>query len=111
MEALYFESHITAEPVFETELDRFKAICEPFRFRVADLLMQKRAKDTPERSVFDTFCTGRGKDVEELTTRMLALVRELRSGGFRVWRYKLELAVIDSRVDDTLLPLPNRKAG
>lgn len=73
-------------------------LCAEQRFRVADLLMKKRQADTPERSQNDTFCTGRSQDVEELTSRMTQLVQALRQNGFQVWRYKLEAALIDTRL-------------
>lgn len=96
--ALYYESHITVEPVFNERLAEMKAICEPFRFRVADLLMKKRPEDTATRSAFDTFCTGRGQSGVELSARMTGLVRQLEASGFTVWRYKLEAALIDTKV-------------
>lgn len=105
---LYYESHVTIEPVFGAELDRIRDIAGAHRFRVADLLMQKRQDDTPERSRHDTFCTGRGNDDADLGRRMFALVGDLRDAGYKVWRYKIEHVVIDSKVDDSPLRLDPR---
>lgn len=39
---LYYECHITIEPLFEDRLDQLRLICSHFKFKVADLLMQKK---------------------------------------------------------------------
>lgn len=101
----YYESHITVEPIFDERLDRFKALCKQQGFRVADLLMQKRKEDTPERSRFDTFCTGRDPTYWDLHYRMVALLGFLKQEGFKVWRYKIEHAILDSREDDSIFPI------
>ena len=103
--SLYYESHVTVEPVFDTRLEQLKFICELHGFRVADLLMQKRPEDTPERSRFDTFCSSRSVDPAVLTQRMYDLCRACASAGFRVWRYKIENVIVDSKVDDSALRL------
>lgn len=96
---LYFECHVTVEPVYGERLERLKAIAaEPgIKFRVADLLMRKRMEDTPERSSFDTFCTGRDVIYINLEERMCNLVEALFDDGFAVWRYKIENTLLDVR--------------
>ena len=101
----YYEAHVTVEPVFEEDLERFKTICHDYKFRVANLLMQKRRSDSEERSKNDSFCTGRGISFTDIEKRMLALVQRLQKEGFKVWRYKIESTLIDSRYDDSKLPL------
>lgn len=101
----YYEAHVTVEPVFEERLEQFKNICHEYKFRVANLLMQKRKSDTEERSKNDSFCTGRGISFTDIKTRMLALVEVLEKEGFKVWRYKIESTLMDSRYDDTERPL------
>lgn len=98
MEVKYYESHVTIEPVFEERLELFREICRKWSFRAADLLMQKRKVETPMRSDKDTFCTGRGKDFDELKELMLQLVSELREQGFAVWRQKIEAVLLDERL-------------
>lgn len=95
---LYFECHITVEPVYGEALDALKELAAAYDFRVADLLMRKRLEDTPERSQFDTFLTGRSKDYEILKLRMERLLRDLESGLFRVWRYKIENTLLDVKL-------------
>lgn len=97
----YYEAHVTVEPVFEDRLEEFKVICQDYKFRVASLFMQKRREDTEERSKNDSFCTGRGISYTDIEKRMLALVSRLEKEGFKVWRYKIESTVMDSRYDDS----------
>ena len=94
----YYESHITIEPVFEEELEKFKNICSKYKFRVAELLLQKRKIDKPEISTKDTFCTGRFKDLETAKNDTLSLVEELKENVFIVKRYKVEYIVLDVRL-------------
>lgn len=103
--SLYYESHITIEPVFGDDLVRLTSLCDQFGFRIAELLMQKRREDTPERSKYDTFCSSRSVDLNVLRERMFGLVECCKSSGFKVWRYKIEDVILDSKVDDSLSPL------
>lgn len=101
----YYEAHVTIEPIFGKRLDEFRAVCAEFGFHVATLLMQKRKKDSPKRSKNDSFCTGRSISYSDMETRMLRLVAALQAHGFQVWRYKIESTLLDSRYDDSKLPL------
>lgn len=103
--SLYYESHVTVEPVFDARLEQLKFLCDLHGFRVADLLMQKRFSDAPERSRFDTFCSSRSVDLAVLETRMFGLVNACLNAGFKVWRYKIEDVILDSKVDDSRLRL------
>lgn len=105
----YYEAHVTVEPVFEERLNQFKVICHDYKFHVAVLLMQKRKGDTEERSKNDSFCTGRGISYTDIKKRMLALVDRLEKEGFKVWRYKIESTLLDSRYDDTERPLDKKE--
>ena len=97
---LYFECHITIEPVFDLELDAAALLAKQFHFRVADLLMQKRHEDMPSRSKYDTFMTGRHKNYEVLYEKMFNLIKALQERGFKIWRYKIEDTIIDSKIKD-----------
>ena len=99
---LYYECHITIEPVFEPQLVTLKTICNSFGFKVADLLMVKRKEDTPERSRFDTFCTGHSTDFKQLQLQMEGCIREIQKYEFKVWRYKIEAVKLDSNNEDSL---------
>lgn len=98
---LYYESHVTIEPVLdEDRLALAKELASKFNFKVANLLMQKRAEDTPERSKHDTFMTGHGKECRDIEHRTIGLVKTLKANGFVVWRVKLEDTLWDTRTSD-----------
>jgi hypothetical protein len=99
---LYYEAHVTIEPVFDEQLTHAAALAQTYTFRVADLLMQKRKEDTAERSKHDTFMTGRHRSYEVLKQRMEELVQHLQRDSFKVWRYKIEATVVDSKHGDEL---------
>lgn len=96
----YFECHITIEPVFEDELSLVSSLARQYGFRPAKLLMQKRKNDTPTRSRHDTFLTGRGYDLDDLSARMSLTIEAIQDVGIVVWRYKIEETVFDSRYND-----------
>ena len=98
----YLEAHITIEPVFDTKLLRAKHLAEVHGFKIADLLMKKRTEDTEERSSKDTFMTTHSKLLCDIKSRTEKLVIDLKLAGFKVWRYKIEDIVMDSRIDDEL---------
>lgn len=108
---LYYESHITIEPVFDNKLELASSIALKYNFKVASLLMQKRKEDSPERSKNDTFMTGHDSCYTTIKDRMKNLIVELRANGFVVWRYKIEDVKLDSRFDDSLNLLNNNQLG
>lgn len=97
---LYYEAHVTIEPTFDEKLTQLQEIAGKFYFRVADLLMQKRTEDTPERSKNDTFATTRHKNWEVILARVISFIAELQANGFKVWRYKIEDTLLDSNIND-----------
>jgi hypothetical protein len=98
----YYEAHVTIEPVFDKDLTFVKAFASTHHFKLADLLMKKREVDTEERSSKDTFMTSHSKNLEEITERTKSVVKGLVASGFKVWRYKIEDTVLDSRIEDEL---------
>lgn len=103
--SLYFEAHVTIEPVEGERHEAFGVICGLHGFRVAELLMKNRKSGTLERSPYDSFCTGRSPKYADLEGRMLRLLKDLREAGYQIWRYKIEDTLLDSRSDDTLFLL------
>jgi hypothetical protein len=99
---LYFECHVTIEPVFDDDIGRAQDIALKHGFRIADLLMLKRKEDTPFRSQYDTFMTGRSVELLDLSSRMEALIIELNQAGFKVWRAKIEDTLFDTKCKDTI---------
>lgn len=108
---LYYECHITMEPVFDLDLARATDIVEYHGFRMAKLLMQKRKADSPRRSEHDTFCTSRSTSYRDIEGRMNECLQQLSSEGFMVWRYKIEDTILDVRCSGPLLeePKPRRR--
>lgn len=92
MTPLYYECHVTIDPVFDERLEQFKELCKLYQFHVAKLLMQKGGP-----SNLDSFCTGRGQDYKTLENDMYGLITDLIADGFRVRRYKIEAALLDSK--------------
>lgn len=97
---LYLEAHITIEPVFDTERERAAEIGKAYGFKLAHLLMQRERKETAERSSRDTFMTGHSKFCDDIQIRTKECVLALKASGFKVWRYKIENTVLDSRNAD-----------
>jgi hypothetical protein len=97
---LYFEAHVTIEPIFDEKLEQAKVLAESCGFKIASLLMKKRGEDTPERSKYDTFMTGHSKNYGVIANKVIELVERLRVAGFKVWRYKIEDTICDSRTED-----------
>lgn len=105
---LYFECHVTVEPVYGQQLEDMRAYALEFGFRVADLIMRKRLADTPERSQFDTFCTRRDTSYERLHASMTAFVDFLRDETeIAVWRYKIENTLLDVRCRPDVVTVPH----
>lgn len=101
---LYYECHITIEPVLPINGDRFEylsRIASSCGFRIADLLMQKRPEDTAERSKYDTFMTSHSDEFWKIENNLKLCMYKLREAGFKAWRYKIEAVNVDSRHSDT----------
>lgn len=95
---MYYESHITIEPKFGEELEKVKRLAENNGFRVADLFLQKRKNDTPERSKFDSFMTARSNSLEEITFLTDKMVEDLGKHNYFIFRYKIEITLIDVKM-------------
>lgn len=97
---LYLEAHVTIEPVFDTQRELAGQVAQKYGFKLAKLLMQKEREVTPERSNMDTFMTGHSKSKLDINRRTKDLVLALKADGFKVWRYKIEDTLVDSRTKD-----------
>ncbi len=93
MTPLYHECHVTIEPVEGERFVQFEHICSKWDFKVATLLMQK----TLDRSKLDSFCTGKNKEYLPLENRMRWLLADLEQNEFKVFRYKIEAIILDSK--------------
>lgn len=96
-EIIYYEIHVTLDPVFDERLEALAKVAEPRHFRVADLLMQKRSDDTPERSKYDSFLTARADSYDEARRMLNMMELALVMNGFTRRRSKIEAVVFDER--------------
>lgn len=94
---LYLEAHVTIEPVFDERREQASQLAKAHGFKLAKLLMKKEREATEERSDKDTFMTGHDQDYRTLARRVVGLVTDLHEAGFKVWRYKIENTICDSR--------------
>lgn len=92
--SLYYEAHITLDPVFGELLKTLELMCDNWKFRVAKLYMEKGPH------IKDSFCTGRSKSYTDLITRTQELIIDLKAAGFKVRRYKIEDTLLDSNIKD-----------
>jgi len=94
---LYLEAHITIAPVTDPVVREYLSnLAKAFKFKLAHLVMIKdKGPDKPSER--DTFMTGHSKNIDDLAARSKGLVTILRECDFKVWRYKIESCVIDSR--------------
>ena len=98
--SLYYEAHVTIDPVIDDELEKFKELCKQHKFRVAELLMKKKKSKTGfVLNDHDQFCTGRDLDAKELCKRMFDLIKNLELNGFTVRRYKVENTLLDKKIN------------
>lgn len=101
-ESLYYECHITIDPIFEEERDKLQNLIKPYKFKLANLLMQKRKEDLPELSKYDSFMTAHDKTELGMFNNMKEILKVLKLHGYVIRRYKIEKIIIDSRTNDIL---------
>jgi hypothetical protein len=90
---LYFEAHITIEPVTPTQKITIGVIGQRHGFRMATFLLKKGSQAVP-----DDFFTGRSTDYDALHEKVLYLVDYLKQMGVTVKRYKIENTLLDVRL-------------
>lgn len=92
---LYYEVHVTIEPVEQERYTLFKSLSSKQKFWCSEWMLKKEEG-------FNFFATTRGKDYTETYNRMVKLIIDLIQNGFKVMRYKIEDTVLDSKIDDKL---------
>ena len=95
---LYYEAHVTIDPVFGERYAHCAAVGAFAGFRLAELFMLKDG--SPHTG--DTFMTCRTKDLDAIKSRTLSVVQQLERDGFHVRRWKIEEALLDSKSGDLL---------
>lgn len=104
MNNLYYESHVTIDPVFDDLKYRVALTATKYSFKVAKLMLRRDATHS-EEYIDDAFMSARGNDYQELEARTTCLILDLKVYGVVVRRYKIESTLLDSRIDDSLLLL------
>jgi len=99
---LYYESHVTIDPVFDARRKVAILCAAYYGFRLAKLIMRKDYADAETESTDDTFMTAVAYDLSDIQYRTRGLVEMLLRNQFVVRRYKIEDAIMDSRVADEL---------
>lgn len=99
---LYYEAHVTIDPVFGEIRAHARQIATTYGFRLAKLIMRKHEADGETPAQDDTFMTGHAVESENIIARLKALVAHLHERGFKVRRYKIEDTILDSRSEDEL---------
>ena len=64
--------------------------------------MKKGPNETPSPNQEDTFCTGTSTNYQNLYAATKELIINLKKAGFKVYRYKIENTLIDSRKKDLM---------
>ncbi len=90
---IYYECHVTVDPLEGSRRLVFEIICKDFTFKPARLLMQKSL----EESTLDAFCTAKNADFFKLQNHMNSLLDKLNEYEFVVRRYKIEAIILDSK--------------
>lgn len=100
---LYWECHITIDPVFGALREKLEAYGRERGFRISKLILQKPDfKDSPEQFVDDAFFTARHSSFDAIHAAMIEVVHEVKAMGVNVRRYKIENTIIDSNKEDSL---------
>lgn len=94
---LYYEAHLTIDPVFGESRERAETIAALNGFKLAKLLMQKG-----EESKVDTFMTAHARHWKDIHRRTKSCVEMLKHAGFTVRRAKIEDTLFDTKRGDVL---------
>ena len=103
--SLYYEIHVTVEfpqAIYDLRGDAAVADWEQFAkncgWHLGKLLLMKG-----ERSQKDLFFTTRAGTRDQAVAKTRGFIKQLQGADrFKVYRYKIEDTIIDSRIEDTL---------
>lgn len=101
---LYFECHVTLEPVVGDRLALLERLSHVRGFRVATFLMQK------DESTPDAFTSSRSRNYTDILTRMMLLIHNCADVGLIVKRYKIENTILDSKFEGDILKIVKQPA-
>lgn len=92
---LYYEAHITIEPLTVEDTHWVDDLCLTFEFRRSTFEMHKE-------KVPNAFISARDPSFRSMVERVTEMVTQLQEGGLRVLRYKIEDTLLDSNRGDVL---------
>lgn len=88
---MYYECHVTIDPVYDKKLEQVKVIAMHSEFKVAKFIMQK------DGGVEDTFMTAHDASLERIVKNLDKLLHELQDVVL-VRRYKIEHIIFDTKL-------------
>jgi len=89
---LYFEAHITIEPIPQEKVSALKALCKRYEFRLADFILLHGDKEPK------AFCTTRDRLWSTINKKVHEFKTTLGQEGYKVLRYKIENTLVDVRL-------------
>jgi hypothetical protein len=104
MNSLYYEAHVTIDPVFGELKERVALAAAKYNFKMAKLVIQHSPTHSEEH-IDDAFLSTRGDNYEDVETRTTWLVLDLKGHEVTIRRYKIEATLLDSRAKDELILL------
>ncbi len=104
--AMYYESHVTVDPLTDFQRVRVKCLADVYNFRLAKLLLRKPTGDEEWRD--DAFLTAHSQSLRDIKFRTRQLCAHLMLIDIPVRRYKIEDTVLDSNTQDFFNILPKR---
>ncbi len=94
---IYLEAHVNISKITPESEAAAKTIASVNRWKMSD--MNGNDPEQVSKKV-ETIFTCHTQDRDEMEMKVQTLVKNLSRQGFKVLRYKIEVAVVDSRASD-----------
>ena len=98
----YYECHITIEPVIGDRLKELQEAVKEYTFKVASLVMLKENGIDSSVPRKDCFMSAKNVDYNVLYENMILMLDYLKSNSYKIYRYKIENILMDSKIHDIL---------
>lgn len=95
---LYFECHITIDPLSDAQLALLQPWMDKFKFRSSKLLLRNSNGSAGEEFKDDFFLTTRGTDYDDINTRMCSMLDAIQLCRIKQRRFKIENTLLDVKV-------------